>query len=113
METEKNKYEKAYEASLDPKAREDFWREHAKNIEWDKFPENILDSDHPPFYKWFKDGMMNMCYNCVDRHLKTQGEKIALIYDSTICNTIQKYTFNQLHDNVSKLGSVFQEKFGI
>jgi acetyl-CoA synthetase len=53
--------------------------------------------------------MLNFCYNCVDRHLETNGDKTAIVYDSTICNVIKKYTFKELHDNVSRLGGVLEK----
>jgi len=56
---------------------------------------------------------MNICYNCVDRHLKTNGDKTALVYDSSDCKIIKKYTFKELHDNVSRLGGLMKKKFGI
>jgi propionyl-CoA synthetase len=57
--------------------------------------------------------MVNICYNCVDRHLDSCGDDIALVYDSTIINTVVKYTFRELHDNVSRLGGLMSESFGV
>ena len=85
MEKQENEYQKAFKASMDPKERLTFWGEMAKNIDWNKFPKDILNEDHPPFYRWFKDGMLNLCYNCVDRHVEKLGDNIALVYDSTTC----------------------------
>jgi propionyl-CoA synthetase len=113
MEKEKNEYQKAFDASMDPKGRLEFWGEMAKNVDWVKFPKDILNEDHPPFYRWFKDGVLNLCHNCVDRHLEKLGDNVALVYDSTICNKKVKYTFKELHDHVSRLGGVMQDKFGV
>ncbi len=74
-------------------------------VDWNRFPTDILENEsEPPFWRWFSDGKLNMCYNCVDRHLETQGDKTALVYDSTICNVVKSYTFKELHDEVSRLG---------
>ena len=57
----------------------------------DQKPSKILNSDNPPFYKWFQDGITNTCYNAVDLHVeKGKGEKTAIIYDSPITNSQKK-----------------------
>ena len=57
----------------DPEA---FWSEVANDIFWYKKPKKILNSDNPPFYKWFQDGTTNTCYNAVDLHVKNgKGKK--------------------------------------
>ena len=79
-----------------------FWSEVAKDIFWYKKPSKILNSDNPPFYKWFEDGVTNTCYNAVDLHVKNgMGKKTAIIYDSPITNSKEKITDNQLKDRVS------------
>ncbi len=83
-------------------------------VEWYEEPEKILDDSNPPFYKWFPDGKLNMCYNCVDRHAtKEKGHDIALVYDSTIVNVVQKYTWHELLDHVSRLGGLIQSEFKV
>jgi hypothetical protein len=93
IEDGKNAYDAAFDASMDPEGRLQFWGDMAKNIEWTTFPKTILDDSNPPFYRWFKDGMVNICHNCVDRHLEKLGDHTALVYDSTICNVKKKFTF--------------------
>ena len=63
-----NKYQKIYDRSI--QAPQDFWSEVAKDVFWYKKPTKILNSDNPPFYKWFEDGITNTCYNAVDLHIK-------------------------------------------
>ena len=76
-------YQEIYQRSI--KDTEGFWSEVANDIFWYKKPTKILNSDNPPFYKWFQDGTTNTCYNAVDLHVKNgNGEKIAIIYDSPI-----------------------------
>ena len=97
MET---KYQEIYNRSLqDPQS---FWSEIANDVFWYKKPTKILNSDNPPFYKWFEDGITNTCYNAVDLHVKNgNGNKIAIIYDSPITNSKKKITYSQLKDQVS------------
>ena len=62
----------------------------------------ILNSDNPPFYKWFEDGTTNTCYNAVDLHVKNgNGKKLAIIYDSPITKSQKKITYSELKDQVS------------
>lgn len=63
------------EAATDYKA---FWLSQALNrITWFKEPTEVLDDSNPPFFKWFKDGELNLSYNCLDRHLDTHGDQVA------------------------------------
>ena len=80
-----NLYEKHKKLAEDPKTRSQFWAEQAKMVHWDQEPSEdyILEEEEEGLWRWFTDGKMNMCYNCLDRHLETQGDKIALAYDST------------------------------
>jgi len=94
------KYQEIYQRSL--KDAKGFLSEVANDVFWYKKPTKILNSDNPPFYKWFQDGTTNTCYNAVDLHVKNgNGEKIAIIYDSPITNSQKKITYAQLKDQVS------------
>lgn len=88
MELENNPYTIAYEKATNADTREDFWREEAKNVVWKKFPTQILDSSKAPFYYWFPDGEINICYNTIDRHIQ-DPEKLsqpAVIWVSNMVN---------------------------
>ena len=77
------KYNEIYQESI--KNREGFWKEISNDIFWYKKPTKILNSQNPPFYKWFEDGVTNTCYNALDLHVdQGKGDKIAIIYDSPI-----------------------------
>ena len=55
-------------------------------------PTKILNSDNPPFYKWFEDGITSTCYNALDIHIdKGKGDKLAIIYDSPITGSKKYY----------------------
>jgi len=59
------------------------WSELAKELLiWDKPFTKILNDENPPFYKWFEDGKLNASYNCLDRHLETQPNKTAIIFEA-------------------------------
>jgi len=94
------KYQDIYQRSIQD--AEGFWLDVAKDIFWYKKPSKILNSDNPPFYKWFQDGVTNTCYNAVDLHVKNgSGKKIAIIYDSPITNSQKKISYDQLKEQVS------------
>ena len=79
-------YKEIYQNSINNK--EKFWKEVSNEIFWYKKPTKILNSENPPFYKWFEDGVTNTCYNALDLHIdKGRGEKLAIIYDSSITET--------------------------
>ena len=82
-------YKEIYDLSINDK--EKFWKKVSDGIFWYKKPTKILNSNNPPFYKWFEDGVTNTCYNAVDLHVaKGRGEKLAIIYDSPITGVKKK-----------------------
>jgi hypothetical protein len=56
------------------------FREYAELLHWDQYWHTTLDTNHPPFWKWFVGGKLNACYNCVDRHLAKYKNKAAFIF---------------------------------
>ena len=59
---------------------EAFWAERVRLLDWSRVPKRILDRDDPPFYRWFPDGELNTCFNCLDRHVEAgRGPQPALI----------------------------------
>jgi acetyl-CoA synthetase len=54
-----------------------------ENLLWHKPFTKVLDESNSPFFKWFHDGELNASYNCLDRHLKTQPDKVAIIFEPT------------------------------
>ncbi|MBU1275974.1 MAG: propionyl-CoA synthetase [Proteobacteria bacterium] len=95
-------YEEVFRRSMeDP---DGFWGEAAENITWVKKWDKVLDDSNKPFYRWFTGGELNTCYNAVDRHVEAgRGDQPAIIYDSPVTNTIQKITYSQFLDQVSRL----------
>ncbi|MGI9534827.1 MAG: propionyl-CoA synthetase [Thermodesulfobacteriota bacterium] len=101
------KYEEIYKRSVeDP---DGFWAEAAENVHWYKRWEKVLDESKKPFYNWFVGGVVNSCYNALDLHVeKGRGEQLALIYDSPVTDSIRKFTYNELLDQVAKFAGVLQ-----
>jgi propionyl-CoA synthetase len=104
-----NLYEEAYDQSInDP---DEFWGKIAEDCHWYKKWDKVLDDSNKPFFRWFTGGETNTCYNAVDLHVDNgRGDQDAIIYDSPVTNTIQKYTFSQLRDQVSKFAGVIASK---
>ena len=96
-----DEYEKAFKESIeDP---EEFWGRAAEKIKWYKRWDSVLDSSNKPFYRWFKGGSINTCYNAIDRHVEEgRGDQYAVIYDSPVTDTVEKITYSELKERVAK-----------
>jgi len=104
-----SKYKEIYTSSI--KNKEDFWKKVSEDIFWYEEPTRILNTDNPPFYKWFEDGVTNTCYNALDIHInKGRGEKLAIIYDSPITNTQKKITYSELRDRVALFAGALKKQ---
>jgi propionyl-CoA synthetase len=101
------RYAEAFQQSLaDPEA---FWGEAAHAIDWYHEPTVVLDMSKPPFYRWFTDGVLNTCFNAVDRHVRDgRGDQAALIYDSPVTGTCRTYTYAELLDQVERFAGVLR-----
>ncbi len=79
-----------------------FWAEAAKNIDWYKRWDKVLDDSTPPFYRWFAGGELNTCHNALDRHVENgRANQLALIYESPITDKTEKFTYRELRDRVA------------
>ena len=84
---------------------EEFWADLANELLiWNKPFTKILNEDNAPFYKWFEDGKLNASYNCLDRHLKTQPDKPALIFEADDGSN-KVVTFRELYEQVCQLAN--------
>ncbi|MDX3568253.1 propionyl-CoA synthetase [Streptomyces sp. ID05-47C] len=94
------KYEDVFRASTeDP---ENFWLTAAEGIDWDVAPQRALDASGAPFYRWFPDGRLNVCFNALDRHVDAgRGDQPALVHDSPVTGTRRTYTYAHLRDEVA------------
>jgi len=95
------RYEEVYARSLsDP---EGFWAEAAEDIHWIRRWDRTLDASAAPLYRWFSGGVLNTCYNALDRHVEGgRADQAALIYDSPVTGTVRHYTYRQLRDAVAR-----------
>ncbi len=89
---------------------EGFWARLAKeNLLWQKPFTKTLDESKAPFYKWFTDGEMNASYNCLDRHLTTQPNKIAIIFEADD-GKVTKVTYKDLYHRVCQFANGLKAK---
>ena len=86
-----------------------YWQKQAlERITWYKEPTEILDDSNAPFYQWFKDGELNLSYNCLDRHLETDGDRVAFYWEGEPGDT-QEITYQDLYERVCKLSNGLKE----
>ena len=102
-------YKDVYDAwKSDPSG---WWQEQAKAISWDKAPTKALFDEYAPLYEWFADGMVNTCYNAVDRHVEAgRGDQTAIIYDSPITGAKAKISYAELRDQTASLAGALLAK---
>lgn len=100
----------------DPEA---FWAHHADHIHWHKRPSKSINKTTKKLpsglthehWSWFPDGLISTTYNCVDRHVHNgNGENVAIVWESPVTGSKEKYTYNQLLDEVEVLAGVLREE---
>lgn len=102
-------YAEEYQKSINEPT--EFWKEQANKIQWHKKPEAILSTDSSGFNHWFKDGELNTSYLALDYHVEQgRGDAVALIFDSPVTNTKQKFTYSELTLEVAKFAGVLRSK---
>ena len=97
----------AYQALCQEAERdyEGFWASHARSfVQWHKPFTKILDDSAAPFYKWFYDGELNVSANCLDRHLQTQPNKTAIIFEADD-GQVTYVSYQQLHQRVCQFAN--------
>lgn len=102
-------YQAMYQASIkDPDA---FWGEHGQRIDWmtpyTKVKNTQFGSDEVNI-KWFEDGVLNASANCIDRHLETRGDQVAIIWESDDPAVDSKITYRELHANVCRFANALK-----
>jgi propionyl-CoA synthetase len=103
------RFEAIYRRSLEQP--EGFWAEAARLIDWDEPPVRVLDDTRPPFYRWFTGGKLNTCRNALDRHVEGGcGDQWALIYDSPVTETTQRFTYRELRDSVATFAGALRDQ---
>ena len=104
-----SKYLDTFNKSITDK--ENFWREVAEDVIWYEPFDEVLHTDGPPFYQWFKGGKINTCYNALDRHVdEGNGDRLALIYDSPITGNKSTYTYSVMRDRVAEIAGALKNQ---
>jgi acetyl-CoA synthetase len=101
-------YLKWYKQSVkDPEA---FWDKHGKRIDWFKPYTKVKNTKFTGnvSIKWFEDGLTNVSYNCIDRHLKKRGDQVAIIWEGDNPYDDKKITYRELYGHVNRLANVLK-----
>ncbi len=104
-------YLEMYQRSVDDP--EGFWAEQAESyLTWSKPWDKVMDwsFEDDVHIKWFEGGKLNASYNCLDRHLDTRGDQVAIIWESDDPNVDKKITYRELHAEVCKFANVLKER---
>ncbi|MGB1876074.1 MAG: acetate--CoA ligase [Rhodospirillaceae bacterium] len=102
-------YQEMYEQSV--KDPEGFWREHGKIVDWItpyRTVKSVSYGKDDLSIKWFEDGTLNACYNCLDRHLDDLGTETAIIWEGDDPTEHKHVTYRQLYEDVNKLGNALR-----
>jgi acetyl-CoA synthetase len=105
------KYREMYARSIrDPDA---FWREEAKRIHWMKPFSKVKNTTFGPgnvSIKWFEDGVTNVAYNCIDRHLAKRADQVAIIWEGDDPKDQKHITYQELHDEVCRFANILRNR---
>ena len=102
-------YERLYRQSIDD--NEGFWAEQAKRIDWiEPFTavKDVSFAEQDLHIRWFYDGTLNACYNCVDRHLAAKGDDVAIIWEGDDPSRDLKITYRELHERVCRFANALK-----
>jgi len=90
------------------------FRHYADLLDWDSYWHTTLDTEHPPFWKWFVGGKLNVCYNCVDRHLGKYKNKAAFIFvPEPEHEAAQVLTYRELYVRVNETAAMLRDFAGL
>ncbi len=99
-------YESMYARSVED--NEGFWAEQAQRVDWIKPFTKVKDvsfAKNDLHIRWFYDGSLNVCYNCVDRHLDSKGDDVAIIWEGDDPGKDLKITYGELHERVCRFAN--------
>ena len=102
-------YDEMYARSVDD--NEGFWADQAKRVDWIKPFTKVKDVSFAKddlHIRWYEDGTLNVCYNCVDRHLATKADDVAIIWEGDDPNRDLKITYSELHERVCKFANTLK-----
>ena len=102
-------YEETYKKSLTNP--DSFWKQMAKRLDWIKTPTKIKNTyygKNKVSIRWFEDGVLNVCYNCIDRHLKDKADQTAIIFEGDNPNVSFPITYAELHSYVCRFANILK-----
>ncbi len=108
--TTKKEYDSLHEESIE--SPDIFWGRMADRIDWFQKPTKIKNTSFKPpvSIKWYEDGILNACYNCVDRHLPEKVTNTALIFEGNNPEESRKISYGELKEEVCKLANTLKER---
>ena len=105
-----NKYKEMYQESISNP--EEFWRKMGNRIDWitpfSKVKNTSFSHDNVSI-KWYEDGSLNVSYNCIDRHLEKNRDKVAIIWESDEPSLSKNITYGELYKQVCRLSNIYKE----
>jgi propionyl-CoA synthetase len=88
---------------------EGFWADRARELPWFRFPERVLGQDEQGAWRWFQGGRTNTAWLALDRHVAAgRGDRIALIYDSPVTDTVERISYTALTERVARVAGALQ-----
>ncbi|HEY0112118.1 MAG TPA: acetate--CoA ligase [Allosphingosinicella sp.] len=100
-------YDRLYRRSLDEP--DSFWLDQAQRIDWVRAPTRAGDwSFDPVDIKWFEDGVLNLCANCVDRHLESRSDQVAILFEGDEPGSGRSLTYGELYREVVAMANVLK-----
>ncbi len=104
----RDQYAAMYKASVN--FPDQFWGVQAKHLTWEKFPSKIKNADFADNarIRWFENGALNACYNCVDRHLPEHKDRVAIIWEGDDPKDSRQITYQELYESVCRLANVLK-----
>ena len=106
---DKDGYEKAYRRSVED--NEAYWAEQAGRIDWIRPFTRVKDVSYARddlHIRWYYDGTLNACYNCVDRHLESRGDQVAIIWEGDEPSVDLSITYRELYERVCRFANVLK-----
>ena len=103
-------YEEMYRRSVED--NEGFWADQALRIDWIKPFSKVRDVSFAKddlHIRWFYDGTLNVCYNCVDRHLESKGDDVAIIWEGDDPTRDLRITYRELHERVCRFANALKK----
>ncbi len=107
-----DQYQEMYQQSVDDP--DSFWAEQAsEHVVWSKPWDKVLDYSYDAdnlYIKWFEGGKLNVCYNCIDKHLATRADQTAIIWEGDDPTTDKHISYRELHEQVCRLANVLKSR---